>query len=135
MRSAVEGVCQQLALVAGALAEARISVRAVRATGGAVESALWRSVLAANLNLPIEIAASPEGTGTGAALLGHHALGTLNNLDDVVRLIDVHHGAAPDPAAVATYARMRPLVEQCTHALTPVFDALTEIREPPNSRR
>ncbi len=128
VRSAVEGVCQQLALVSLALADAGVDIRAVRATGGAVESAVWRSILAANLGLPIELAASPEGTGTGAALLGYHALGALPDLDDAAALIAVEHGEPPDPADVATYARLRPLVEHCTRELSGTFVALDEVR-------
>ncbi|HLL64562.1 MAG TPA: gluconokinase [Micromonosporaceae bacterium] len=131
VRSAVEGVCQQLALVARAMADAGVQVRTVRATGGSVESALWCGILAATLDLPVEIAASPEGTGTGAAMLGHHALGALADLDEVAELIAVHRGAAPDPGAVATYARLRPLIEQSTRALLPVFHTLNEIPETP----
>jgi gluconokinase len=131
VRSAVEGVCQQLSLVARAMADAGVTVAHVRATGGAVESPLWRSILAASLGLPIEIAASPEGTGTGAALLGHHALGTLKSLDEVVGLIGVQHGPSPDPAAVEMYDRLLPLVDHCTRALTPVFSELNQIREAP----
>jgi gluconokinase len=129
VRSAVEGVCQQLALVARAVSEAGLRISSVRATGGAMESPLWRSILAANLDLPVDVAASPEGTGTGAGLLGHHAIGTVLDLDKVAGLIAVDHGAPPARAEVETYGRLRPLVEQCTRVLMPVFDALNDIRE------
>ena len=65
MRSAVEGVCMQLALVALALDAAGVQVREVRATGGAMESPVWRDVLSAALDLPVGLAvprrrAAPE---------------------------------------------------------------------------
>jgi hypothetical protein len=40
-----------------------------------------------------------------AALLGHHALGAIEDLDDVPGLIAVDGGDAPDPAAVEAYTR------------------------------
>ena len=130
VRSAVEGVCQQLALVQAALADAGVRITAVRATGGAVESPLWRAVLAANLGLPVDVAVSPEGTGTGAALLGYHALGVLADLEDAAEMVKVEHGEAPDPADVDLYARMRPLVERSTRELAGTFAALDAMRLP-----
>jgi gluconokinase len=124
VRSAVEGVCLQLAFVRVALEEAGVEVREVRATGGALHSPLWREVLASALDLPVGLAASPEGAGTGAALLGHHALGRLPDLDTAAALISVDGGKEPDPGDVETMRRLRPLVERCTLLLQDVFAQL-----------
>src|SRR4029453_4367323 len=77
VRSAVEGVCQQLALVRDSFTAEGIAVTEVRATGGAVASELWVGVLPAALDLPVAVADTPEGTGMGACLLGLPALGEL----------------------------------------------------------
>ena len=124
VRSAVEGVCMQLALVRMALHAADVRVREVRATGGAMESPVWREVLAAALNVPIGLAESPEGAGTGAGLLGHHALGSLPDLDSAADLIAVDRGQSPNPDDVATLRRLLPLMERCTIELKPVFTEL-----------
>lgn len=127
VRAAVEGVCQQLALVREALDATGVEVREVRATGGAVASSLWTEVLAATLDRPVRVAESPEGTGLGACLLGLHALGRLDDLDAATRLVEVHEPVEPDPEAAATYRRTRPLVEQSTLALTDVLAALDDL--------
>ena len=114
----------QLALVRLALDAADVRVREVRATGGAMESPVWREVLAAALDLPIGLAASPEGAGTGAGLLGHHALGSLPDLDSAADLIAVDRGQSPNPDDVATLRRLLPLMERCTVELKPVFAEL-----------
>jgi gluconokinase len=124
VRSAVEGVCMQLALVRLALDAADVRVQEVRATGGAMESPVWREVLAAALDLPIGLAASPEGAGTGAGLLGHDALGSLPDLDSAADLIAVDRGQSPNPDDVATLRRLLPLMERCTVELKPVFAEL-----------
>ena len=124
VRAAVEGVCQQLALVRDAFSSMRLPVREVRATGGAVASALWIETLAAALDLPVRVADSPEGTGLGACLLGLHALGELPDLDEATRLVSVHDPVEPDPQDAALYRRLRPLVEQSAFALADVFSAL-----------
>jgi gluconokinase len=127
VRAAVEGVCQQLALVREALDATGVEVREVRATGGAVASSLWIEVLAAALDRPVSVADSPEGTGLGACLLGLHALGRLHDLDTATGLVEVHDPVTPDPEAAATYHRTRPLVEQSTLALADVLAALDDL--------
>lgn len=125
VRAAVEGVCQQLALVRDAFGD--LPVREVRATGGAVASDLWVQTLAATLDLPVRVADSPEGTGLGACLLGMHALGRLPDLTSATALVGVHAPVEPDPQDAETYRRLRPLVEQSTLALTDVFSALDRL--------
>ena len=124
VRAAVEGVCQQLALVRDAFSSLDLPVCEVRATGGAVASPLWVSTLAAALDLPVRLADSPEGTGLGACLLGWHALGGLPDLDDATVLVGVHAPVEPDPEDAELYRRLRPLVETSTLALADVFAAL-----------
>jgi gluconokinase len=134
VRAAVEGVCQQLALVRDAFAATDSPVREVRATGGAVASDLWVRTLAAALDLPVRVAESPEGTGLGACLLGLHALGALPDLDAATALVEVHDPVVPDPAEVVVYARLRPLVERSTQALTDVLTTLDALDDTPAHR-
>ncbi|MGY1741848.1 MULTISPECIES: gluconokinase [unclassified Blastococcus] len=132
VRAAIEGVCQQLALVRDAFAAAELPVREVRATGGAVASPLWVATLAAALDLPVRVADSPEGTGLGACLLGWHALGALPDLDAATALVEVSTPVRPDPAQAALYARLRPLVERSTGALTDVLTELDHLDDTPS---
>jgi gluconokinase len=132
VRAAVEGVCQQLALVRDAFSATDVPVREVRATGGAVASPLWVRTLAAALDLPVRVADSPEGTGLGACLLGLHALGALPDLDAATALVTVHDPVEPDPAEAAVYRELRPLVGGSTHTLTGVLTALDALDDPPH---
>jgi gluconokinase len=124
VRAAVEGVCQQLALVRDAFAATDVPVREVRATGGAVASPLWIRTLASALDLPVRVADSPEGTGLGACLLGWHALGALPDLTAATALVAVHEPVLPDPDAVDVYRQLRPLVDRSTTALADVLTTL-----------
>ena len=132
VRAAVEGVCQQLALVRDAFSVTDAPVREVRATGGAVASPLWVRTLAAALDLPVRVADSPEGTALGACLLGLHALGALPDLDAATALVTVHDPVEPDPADAAVYRELRPLVERSTDALIDVLTALDALDDPPH---
>ncbi|TFV45963.1 gluconokinase [Blastococcus sp. TF02A-35] len=130
VRAAVEGVCQQLALVRDAFAATGLPVREVRATGGSVSSGLWLRTLAAALDLPVRVADSPEGAGLGACLLGLHALGALPDLEAATALVGVGDPVVPDPADVDVYARLRPLVSRSTTALTDVLASLDGLASP-----
>ncbi|GAA2533576.1 gluconokinase [Winogradskya humida] len=131
VRAAVEGVCQQLALVRDTFGDEGIAMTEVRATGGAVNSDLWVGVLAAALDLPVAIADTPEGTALGACLLGLHALGDLPDLDDAAALVDITGRTTPDPANADLYRRLRPLVEKSALAVTDVLTELDRIAPAP----
>jgi gluconokinase len=131
VRAAVEGVCQQLALVRDTFAAENHNVTEVRATGGAVASDLWVRVLAAALDLPVAVADTPEGTGLGACLLGLHALGELPDLDGAAALVAIGEHIRPDPDDAALYRRLRPLVEQSALAVADVVTELDRIAPKP----
>jgi gluconokinase len=131
VRAAVEGVCQQLALVRDSFAAENHQVTEVRATGGAVASDLWVGILAAALDLPVAIADTPEGTGLGACLLGLHALGDLPDLDEAAALVAINEHTRPDPDNAALYHRLRPLVEQSALAVADVVAELDKIAPEP----
>ena len=125
VRAALEGVCLQLALVLHAMQEAGVTPTSVRATGGFSRSPLWRSILASALNRPIGFASSPEGSALGAALLGFHALGHLDDLDDAADLVTVTDTQEPDAADAKVYERLLPVFDTASEALSSTFDALT----------
>jgi gluconokinase len=127
VRAAVEGVCQQLALIHDGLTAAGVDVTDVRATGGAVESPLWVATLAATLDHPVRTTASPEGTAVGACLLGLHALGALPDLSAAADIVQVHEAVQPDPDDAALYRQMRPLVQRSAVAITDVLTDLDKL--------
>ncbi|WP_250035315.1 gluconokinase [Paractinoplanes maris] len=131
VRSAVEGVCQQLALVRDSFTAEGIAVTEVRATGGAVASELWVGVLAAALDVPVAVADTPEGTALGACLLARHALGELPDLDQAAALVPIGEPTRPDPENAALYARLRPLVESSALAVLDVVRELDKLAPQP----
>jgi gluconokinase len=120
VRAALEGACQQLALVLASLRDAGHEVRELRATGGFARSALWRQILADVTDMEIGFPTAREGAALGAAMLGMEALGVVHNTDVADSIDEV---VAPDPAAAAVYARQRP-------AFVAVADALRQAVAP-----
>ena len=108
VRAALEGVCQQLALVLASVRDAGNEVREIRATGGFARSDLWRQMLADALGMPIGFAAGHEGSAFGAALLGMDALGLVEGIDRAAQLVDIEDVVEPEADAAAVYADLRP---------------------------
>jgi len=114
-RAMVEGVGQQLALVAEALAGAELTE--IRATGGAFRSAVWGQVVASALNRDLALTADEGGSGLGAALLGWRSLGELPSLAAAAALITPTSTVRPDPALATRLAHQRPLLERAHESL------------------
>ena len=127
VRAAVEGVCLQLALVLGSLGDAGIAVEQIRATGGFSRSPLWRRMLASVFGRPVGFAASPEGSSLGAALLGMHAIGMLEDLDDAARLVPIETVEQPDEDEAEIYADVLPVFERVVDGLAEASAALTAL--------
>ena len=121
VRAALEGVCQQLALVLAAMRDADNEIAELRATGGFARSALWRQLLADVLGMPVGYPAGHEGSAFGAALLGMQALGIVDSIDVAAKLVRIAEVVEPDPGAAATYAELLPIFAQLYDALGPAF--------------
>jgi gluconokinase len=131
VRAAVEGVCQQLALVRDSFDAEGCPLTEIRATGGAAASQLWITVLASALDLPVTVADVPEGTALGACLLARHALGELPDLDQAAALVPTGKPTRPDPHDADLYRRLRPLVEKSALAVLDVVAELDRLAPEP----
>ncbi|MFU8851475.1 gluconokinase [Micromonospora sp. SL1-18] len=127
VRAALEGVCQQLALVLASVRAAGNEVRQVRASGGFARSPLWKQILADVLGMPVCFPASHHGSGFGAALLGMQALGLIESIDVAADLVKIDETVRPDPASAATYAALLPLFSELHDALLPTYAALRRL--------
>jgi gluconokinase len=124
IRAALEGVCQQLALVLDSVRAAGNEVREIRATGGFARSALWRQMLTDVLGTPIGFPTGHEGSSFGAALLGMDALGLVPSIDVAADLVEINEVLTPDREAEQVYAGLRPTFDQLYDELVPTFRAL-----------
>ncbi len=126
IRAAIEGVCQQLALVLASMEESGNPVREIRATGGFARSALWRQALADALGQPVGFPSGHEGSAFGAALLGMKALGIVDSLDRAAELVRITSTVEPNPDAASVLAELRPLFAELSDDLAPVSLKLAE---------
>lgn len=127
IRAAIEGVCQQLALVLASVREAGNDVRELRATGGFARSELWRQILTDALGMEVGFPAGHEGSGFGAALLGMEALGLVESIERAAELVAIEERLRPDAEAAACYAELLPVFASLYDALAPAFRRLRRL--------
>lgn len=81
-RSVLEAVCFTLADVHDRLRQSADLPTQARLTGGITQSPVWMQMLADILNLELLPTQAGDASARGAAMLGHVALGHVNNLSD-----------------------------------------------------
>lgn len=124
VRAALEGVCQQLALVMEAVRAAGNEIREIRATGGFLRDTFTRQLLTDVVGSEIGFAAATEGSAFGAALLGMQALGLIETIELAAELVPIGETRSPDRANAALYRRQRAIFDGLYPALEPTFRAL-----------
>ena len=128
VRAAIEGVCQQLALVLGSLTAAGHTVDEVRATGGFARNRWWRQLLADVLGVEIGYSTGPQGSALGAAVIGRLALGLIDSVAETGELVTVHEHHVPDPDAAPVYAALRPVFAALYDDLAPALRTLAAVQ-------
>jgi gluconokinase len=127
IRAALEGVCQQLALVLEAVRAAGYEVRQVRATGGFLRDQFARQLLTDVLGADVGTTAATEASAFGAALLGMRGLDLIESLELAADLVPVVETLQPDPRAAAVYHQQRAVFDRLFDTLMPTFGALHQI--------
>jgi xylulokinase len=104
VRAVLEGVAYGLRDSLELLRELGVRPEVGRISGGGARSPLWRTIVSAVLDLPLETTAAEEGAAYGAALLAGCRSGMFAGPDDAVaRCVRVHGRTNPDPEWVAAY--------------------------------
>lgn len=81
-----------------------IKIDSSRICGGGAKSPLWRQIIAAVMNVRLEIIESEEGPGYGAAILAAVGCGTFDSVESACsKLVKVIDTVDPDPELVRKY--------------------------------
>lgn len=81
-----------------------IRIDSSRICGGGAKSPLWRQIIAAVMNVKLEIIESEEGPGYGAAILAAVGCGTFESVESACeKLVKVIDMVEPDPVLVQKY--------------------------------
>jgi xylulokinase len=104
-RAVLEGVAYGLRDSLELLRALGVEPRAARVSGGGARSPLWRSIVAAVLDLPLELTEYEEGSAFGAALLaGVRARAFADVSEAVARCVRVRAPVEPDTGWRDAYA-------------------------------
>ena len=93
--------------------------------GGGSRSPLWRTILANVLGIPLDLPATEQGPGYGAALLALVACGRYHNVAEVSRaMLHIQATVQPDPELTALYDARYAEFKQIYPACRPLFASL-----------
>lgn len=93
--------------------------------GGGSRSPLWRTILANVLDIPLDLPATEQGPGYGAALLALVACGRYRNVAEVSRaMLHIQATVQPDPELTALYDARYAEFKQIYPACRPLFASL-----------
>lgn len=93
--------------------------------GGGSRSPLWRTILANVLGIPLDLPATEQGPGYGAALLALVACGRYRNVAEVSRaMLHIKATVQPDPELTALYDARYAEFKQIYPACRPLFASL-----------
>ena len=96
LRALLEGVIFGIYSVGKALEETTGNIDTIYATGGFVRSELWVQMLADVFNKKVVIAESYESSCLGAVVLGMKAIGLIENIEEVEKLVPISQTFMPD---------------------------------------
>ena len=102
-----------------------IEIKRSNLCGGGAKSLLWRKILAAVLNIKLDILQTEQGPGLGAAILAMVADGIYDNLEiaceKIVRVIET---IEPDEELAAKYQKRYEIFQLLYPALKDIFPKL-----------
>ncbi|WP_337270131.1 FGGY-family carbohydrate kinase [Oryzifoliimicrobium ureilyticus] len=104
----------------------------LRLSGGAARSRSLRRIMAACVGAPVRVSAREEAGAAGAAMMAAVAIGAYADMDAcIAKWVTPLLGPAeqPDPELSGLYAGMFPAYAKARHLLSPVWEAMAEIRE------
>lgn len=129
VRAALEGIVYNLYVVMLTIEGITGKPKSIQATGGFARSKLWRQMLADVFEQDVTIPESFESSCLGAAVLGMYALGYVDNLSVVKKMIgvtDVHH---PDENNFEVYRELLPIWIRLSETLEPEYKEIAEFQK------
>ena len=123
VRAVLEGVAFGLRDSLDLIAETGARPATGRLSGGGADSELWRTIVAAVLDLPLERTEVSAGAAYGAALLGGIAAGVFADAAEAIATcVHLTDTTEPDPELVATYAPLHERFRRLYPTLRPLSD-------------
>jgi gluconokinase len=82
LRSVIEGISFSLYQIGLSLEETIGRIKKIYASGGFIQSAIWLQLIADVFNREVSVTSEADASAMGAAIMGWHALGEIDNLQE-----------------------------------------------------
>jgi gluconokinase len=128
IRAVLEGIVFNLYSIGVVLRDLAGEVQEIRASGGFARSKEWRQIMADIFGYEVLIPEVYEGSGFGAVVLAMYAVGAIDDLGDVQKLIRIKYRHAPDASRSHTYRDLFPIYERIYQHVKEEFAALAEFQ-------
>ncbi|MFD2370206.1 gluconokinase [Brevibacillus sp. GCM10020057] len=129
IRAVLEGILFSVFSIGIALRDLAGGATEIRASGGFARSREWRQIMADMFGYEVLIPESHESSSFGAALLAMHALGAMNNLHDVKKLIHISHRHEPNQERSSTYLQLFYVYERVYYNLLEEYKLIAEFQK------
>ncbi len=128
VRSVMEGITFGLNDSLRLMHDVGLEIDSIYASGGAVQSAFWRQMLADIFGIPVLMTNATEGGAFGAALIAASGVGAFDGVTEAAdQLIEVTGRTEPDDARHRAYGAVYDAFRQLYPALKPSFRTLSDL--------
>ena len=125
LRSVLEGVTMNLAIILDIL-RTQVKIDEMLVLGGGAKGAVWRQIMADIYNAKILVpSVLEEASSMGAAVIGGVGVGLFKDFTAINHFIEINSVHTPNPQAVAEYAPVKELFDECYFALKDVFQKMS----------
>jgi gluconokinase len=132
IRAVLEGVVFNLHAVLGIMEETGVRAERILASGGFARSQLWRQIMADIFDREVVVGQSAEGSCLGAAILGLHAIGAIEELRGAAQpLIGQTETCRPEPAHVRKYRSLAAIFARLPDLLRDAYRDIAEYQRQP----
>jgi gluconokinase len=96
LRAVMEGISLSLYQIGLSLEETIGPAEKIYASGGFIQSAFWLQMIADIFNKDVLVMNVADASAIGAAMLGLNALGIINDLEEIKKMINIQHTYTPN---------------------------------------
>ncbi len=127
MRAVLEGVAFNLGIIVD-IFKRQIPIREIIVIGGGAKGKVWREIMADIYETDIlKPNYLEEATSMGAAIIGGIGSGVFPDFNVIERFITIESRQKPDSERVMRYRKMKPLFDECYHALSGIYAKLKNL--------
>lgn len=125
LRSVLEGVTMNLSIILDVL-RTQVDIHEILVLGGGAKGSVWRQIMSDIYNARIMVPSLLEEAGSmGAAVTGGVGVGLFKDFHAIDRFLEINSVHEPDPNAVAAYAPVKELFDECYFALQDVYKKMS----------